>query len=269
MVNLFSIIVLGVFFGMRHATDADHVVAVTTIVARHRSNRHAAVIGAFWGLGHTFTILTVGGGIIILGWVIPARIGLSMEFSVGVMLILLGLLNLTGILQWFRRRLSRGHATPEQARIQSHNHGDYARMLAQGCAPETHSHTLEQTPLGWLDRNFGCIGFYQLLRPLFVGIVHGLAGSAAVALMVLTTIRNTKWAVVYLFDFGLGTVVGMMLMTAAIAVPFVYSGKQPSNLNSGLRIASGLISLGFGFFIVYKIGFVNGLFAADPQWTPR
>ena len=269
MVNLFSIIALGFLFGMRHATDADHVVAVTTIVARHRSSRHAAVIGAFWGLGHTLTILAVGGGIILLGWVIPARIGLSMEFSVGLMLILLGVLNLTGILQWLRQAVSPGHVSPEQIQTQTRSHGEYVHTHPHEYVRETHSHSLEQVPLGWLDRNFGRIGIYQLLRPLFVGIVHGLAGSAAVALMVLTTIRNTKWAVVYLIDFGIGTMVGMMLMTVAIAVPFAYSGKQSSQLNWGLRIASGLISLGFGFFIVYKIGFVNGLFSGDPQWSPR
>src|SRR6202167_828669 len=100
MIGLFSIIALGFFLGMRHATDPDHVIAVTTIVARYRKIGHAALIGAFWGVGHTLTILMVGSGIILFGWVIPARIGLSMEFSVRMMLILLGVLNLTGMLQW-------------------------------------------------------------------------------------------------------------------------------------------------------------------------
>src|SRR6202050_1574533 len=100
MISLFSIVALGFFLGMRHATDPDHVIAVTTIVSRYRKISHAALIGAFWGVGHTLTILLVGSGIILFGWVIPARIGLSMEFSVGLMLILLGILNLTGILNW-------------------------------------------------------------------------------------------------------------------------------------------------------------------------
>src|ERR1700675_833109 len=100
MIGLLSIIALGFFLGMRHATDPDHVIAVTTIVSRYRKISHAALIGAFWGVGHTVTILLVGGGIILFGWVIPARIGLSMEFSVGLMLIFLGILNLTGMLQW-------------------------------------------------------------------------------------------------------------------------------------------------------------------------
>ena len=83
MTSLLAILALGFFLGMRHATDPDHVIAISTIVARQRSARSAAVIGAVWGLGHTLTIMVVGGGIILLGWVIPARVGLSLELSVG------------------------------------------------------------------------------------------------------------------------------------------------------------------------------------------
>ena len=106
MISLFSIVALGFFLGMRHATDPDHVIAVTTIVSRYRKVSHAAVIGALWGVGHTLTILLVGSGIILFGWVIPARIGLSMEFSVGLMLMLLGVLSLTGMLQWITNTFS-------------------------------------------------------------------------------------------------------------------------------------------------------------------
>jgi ABC-type nickel/cobalt efflux system permease component RcnA len=96
MFTLLSSIVLGFFLGMCHATDPDHVIAVTTIVSRQRSIRHAALIGALCGLGHTITILAVGSAIILFGLVIPARLGLTMELSVGLMLILLGILNLSG-----------------------------------------------------------------------------------------------------------------------------------------------------------------------------
>src|SRR6201999_4384187 len=91
--------VLGLILGMRHSTDADHVVAISTIVTKQRSIRNAAFIGSVWGIGHTITIFIVGSLIILCGVEIPARVGLSMEFSVAIMLVLLGVLNLTGIMQ--------------------------------------------------------------------------------------------------------------------------------------------------------------------------
>jgi High-affinity nickel-transport protein len=275
VVNLLSVIALGFFLGMRHATDPDHVIAVTTIVARHRSIKHAALIGGLWGVGHTLTILAVGGAIILLGWVIPARVGLSMEFSVGLMLILLGIMNLTGIMQWINSNFAAATlamgppAAHADLHSHSHSHGDYIHTHAHTHNPEDHPHDAERTPLNWLDRHFSGIGLYQLARPLVVGLVHGLAGSAAVALLVLTTIRDPWWATAYLAIFGVGTIAGMMLITAAIGVPFAYAGKMSLRMNWGIRVASGLISLGFGLFLAYQIGFVGGLFTGHPQWTPR
>ena len=94
MTSLLAVTVLGFFLGMRHAADPDHVIAVTTIVSRHGSPARAAVVGLLWGVGHTLTILVVGAGIVLVGWVIPPRVGLSLELSVGVMLTVLGILNL-------------------------------------------------------------------------------------------------------------------------------------------------------------------------------
>jgi high-affinity nickel-transport protein len=254
MISLFSIVALGFLLGMRHATDPDHVIAVTTIVARHRSTRQGAVIGAIWGIGHTLTILCVGSGILLLNWVIPPRLGLSMELSVGVMLIVLGVWNLSAIAPWFRQGPTGSfHSHP-------HAHGDYVHIHPHNDVSETHSHMPAGTPLDRLDRAFGRLGFYQILRPLIVGIVHGLAGSAAVALLVVATIQNVKWAILYLLVFGLGTVVGMILVTVAIAIPFAYT-KGSSGWHRGLGFASGLISLGFGLFIVYQIGVADGLFS--------
>jgi high-affinity nickel-transport protein len=253
MILLLSIIALGFFSGMRHATDADHVVAVTTIVSRERSIRSAALIGILWGLGHTITIFLVGSLIILFGIVIPPRLGLTMELSVGLMLILLGILNLSGLMRWIAENFGGGRSA------HSHTHGDLA-----------HTHTGENiASLGWMDRVFGRLSLYQLLRPLAVGIVHGLAGSAAIALLVLTTIRVPLWAMVYLLVFGLGTVAGMMLITAAIAVPFTVSEKRFARMNHFLATASGVISLVFGLLIVYEMGFVHGLFTQHPNWTPR
>jgi high-affinity nickel-transport protein len=262
--DLLAVLALGFFLGMRHATDPDHVIAVTTIVARQRTTKSAALIGAVWGVGHTLTILLVGGGVILFRWVIPDRIGLSMELAVGIMLIVLGVANLREFLGLARQAAD---AAPAQVHSHAHSHGDYIHTHPHGHQPEAHPHRTDQTPIGWLDRHFGSLGLYQIVRPLVVGIVHGLAGSAAVALLVLAAIGNPKWSILYLLIFGVGTIVGMMVITAAIAVPFALS-PQRSRFTGRLRLASGLISVAFGCFIVYQIGIVHGLFTANPQWTP-
>lgn len=213
---LLSVNVLGFLLGMRHATDPDHVVAVTTIVSQQRSLARAARTGILWGVGHTATILLVGGAIIVLKVqmsAIPPRLGLSLEFAVAVMLVVLGLLTLAG--------------------------GD-------GRVADSTS------------------------RPLTVGFVHGLAGSAAVAtLPQVALIPSPMWALAYLAVFGLGTIAGMLLVTASIAVPSLLAVHRFRGLNRTLRIASGIASVAFGLFLAHRIGFVNGLFAAAPAWTPQ
>jgi sulfite exporter TauE/SafE len=228
-ISLLAVCALGFFLGMRHATDPDHVIAVTTIVSRRRTPAGAALIGALWGVGHTVTITLVGAGIILLGWVIPPRLGLTLELSVGVMLILLGLMNLTG-------------------------------------APQR---ITKQAPLARLDLRLGGLGLYQVARPLVVGVVHGLAGSAAVALLVLTAIGNTAWSILYLLVFGFGTIAGMMLITAGISWPLVYAGTRFARLPHRLRVESGLLSLVVGLALAYRVGVVDGLFGDYARWTPR
>lgn len=269
MIQFLSIAGLGFFLGMRHATDADHVIAVSTIVSRERTVGAAVLIGILWGIGHTLTILVVGGAIILFSVVIPPRIGLTLEFSVALMLILLGALNLTGIMRWITDTFAGGSGREGEIHSHPHTHGDYVHSHPHGHGPTGHGHAEEETPQAWLDRTFGRLGLYQLLRPLVVGIVHGLAGSAAVALLVLTTIRNPMWALAYLVVFGVGTIAGMVLITAAIALPFAYTVKRFAQVNRSLAVASGLLSLGFGLFLVYQIGFVDGLFTGHPRWTPE
>jgi ABC-type nickel/cobalt efflux system permease component RcnA len=268
MTSFFAIMALGLFLGMRHATDPDHVIAVSTIVSRQRTALGAAAIGAAWGVGHTLTILAVGGGIIVFGWVIPPRLGLSAELGVGVMLIALGVVNLVGVM----RRIDVSATTDADvppAHAHAHGHGDYVHTHAHGHAPESHPHAANETPLGWLDRHLGSLGAYQLVRPLMVGVVHGLAGSAALALLVLTTIRTPGWGVIYLLVFGLGTILGMMLMTAAIALPFRYAASRFTRVSHGMRLASGIVSVAFGLFIAYRIGVVDGLLTGDESWIGR
>jgi ABC-type uncharacterized transport system, permease component len=254
---------------MRHATDPDHVIAVSTIVARYRQPRHAALIGIAWGIGHTLTILAVGGGIILLGWVIPARVGLSLEFSVGVMLMVLGALTLKGLLHRVAEGVAQTRDDDGVTHSHPHRHGDYIHSHQHHHQPDTHPHTAEATPLARLDGWLGGMRGYQLARPLVVGLVHGLAGSAAVALLVLAAIGNSWWAVVYLLVFGLGTVVGMMLVTAVVGVavrvrrraagwlatgPAGGLGRDQPRLRAGARVSHG--------------GDQRAV-RTNPTWTPR
>jgi high-affinity nickel permease len=268
MIGVLSITAVGFFLGMRHATDPDHVIAVSTIVSRQPKLARAALIGAFWGLGHTVTIFVVGAAIILFNLTIPARVGLSMELSVGIMLIVLGIVN---VVSFFRSLPSppldepagnAGHSHP-------HSHGDYIHNHPHRHDPEIHPHAADKTPLAMLDRALGRSGWYQHLRPLAVGIVHGLAGSAAVALLVLATIRNTQWAITYLLVFGVGTIAGMMVITMSLASAIKVVGARSHRVSRRLAVASGFLSLAFGCVVVYQVGFVNGLFTSNPLWTPK
>jgi ABC-type nickel/cobalt efflux system permease component RcnA len=251
-----SILALGFFLGMRHATDSDHVIAVTTIVSRQRDLGSAALTGVFWGIGHSITLLVVGGAIILFGLVIPQRLGMGLEFCVALMLILLGWLNLRA----FRRSVDSVASPGQPLHEHVHQHGDYVHTHPHGHSPEKHGHSEREVPTARLDRQFGRSHFYRMLRPVIVGIVHGLAGSAAIALLVLPIIRDSTWAMIYLLIFGAGTIAGMMLITVAIAAPVTYSANRFRAFNRYAGAAAGALSLIFGLFLVYQIGFVDGLF---------
>lgn len=262
LVPFATVVLLGLFLGMRHSTDADHVVAVSTIVSRQGSVKSSATIGLLWGLGHTLTIFFVGSAIIIFGVVIPPRLGLSMEFCVALMLILLGVLNLTGMMSWVTDRL-----TPAKHRV-----GASSQMRESSPHTETTGRKKAKVFVRvkfLINKTVGRMGLYQTMRPLVVGLVHGLAGSAAVALLVLSTIKSPLWSTAYLLVFGFGTMAGMMLMTAAISVPVIYAGNKFFKMTQHLTFVSGLASVAFGMFLVYQIGFVHGLFTAHVNWIPQ
>jgi high-affinity nickel-transport protein len=212
MLSALGLAFFGLLLGIRHAVDPDHVVAVTAIATGERSVRRATRIGVMWGVGHTVTILAVGGAIIVFRIVIPPRLGLAFEFFVGLVLIVLGLANL----------LSRSQDAPKR-----------------GSA-----------------------------RPLVVGMVHGLAGSAAVALLALAAVRDPRWALAYLVLFGVGTIVGMMVVTTAIAVPATLAAGRMGSIRRYLVLASGAASVIFGVLIALELA-GKGLFSSTPVWTPR
>jgi hypothetical protein len=216
-----SVLWLGLLLGIRHAFDTDHVVAVTTIVSQQRKLTFAAMIGAIWGLGHTFTIALIGSLIIYLKIQIAPHVGLSMEFAVGVMIVILGIVSL--------------------------------RSFWKG---NTHKHREQE------------VTRKTYIKPLIVGLVHGMAGSAAVALLVLQTITDTKLSILYLFIFGLGTVVGMMGATLVIGLPYVFT-RGFGVLHRSLGLATSIFGIGFGLLLMYELGIGNGLFTDHPVWTPE
>jgi high-affinity nickel-transport protein len=181
-----------------------------------------------------------------------------MELAVALMLIFLGIRNLVGLFLPTRRdRVHKAH---------NHAHGDGILFHHHSQSDDFDS---EDDRLGFLDCWFQRFRVYQMVRPLAIGIVHGLAGSAAVALLVLGTIPNARWAIAYLAVFGIGTVLGMMLITLTISSTFSYGQRHFAQIGRHFGLAAGGISLAFGAFIFYQIGFVNGLFTANATWIPR
>jgi ABC-type nickel/cobalt efflux system permease component RcnA len=269
MIAVLSLILLGFFLGMRHATDPDHVIAVSTIVTRQPRISAALLIGGLWGVGHTLTIVVVGGAIVLFTIVIPPRLGLTMEMAVALMLIVLGMWNLTGFVQQIRGIRPLGGDGTNGLHVSLHGHGDYDHSHPSECDSAQHVHREDETSVAWLDRRVTGLGVYQALRPLVIGLVHGLAGSAAVALLVLALIGNPWWAMAYLVLFGIGTIAGMMLITTAIGALLTYASRRSSRIERHLRVASGLLSLGFGLFLVYQIGVVDGLITGELGAMPQ
>jgi ABC-type nickel/cobalt efflux system permease component RcnA len=241
----------GLVWGLRHAIEADHVAAVSAIVARERTVRGAALIGAAWGMGHTLTLLLLGGAIVAFGLVVPPRIALSLELGVGLMLIGLGAWNFVS-----RKRArggergaaaASGDATSLHEEHGAHAHGAHAHDHEHDAAHDT--------------RGRGALATVRrALRPLVVGSMHGLAGSAAAALLVVATVRSTSWGLAYLFVFGVGTMLGMTLLTAALALPLGSALRRFRGAETWVRIGSGAVSCAIGAFVVYQIGFRDGLF---------
>src|ERR1700722_12406966 len=275
-----GIALLGLLLGMRHATDPDHVIAITTILSREHRIGAAARIGVIWGLGHTLTVLMVGAAIIAFKIAIPTRLGLAMEFGVAVVLILLGVGAASSIVRRITRHVggdsicdsdslamhshphTHSSATHTHPHIHLESHDHHLHTDPAACSLHKEFNPLDDMPLSFAARR-------PLLRSFSVGLIHGLAGSAAIALLVLTAIPQPLWATLYLAVFCLGTIIGMGLITTAIAAPFMMASRQVSWFHQGFVTSAGLISLGFGMFLVYQIGVVDRLFSSAPIWIPH
>ena len=231
--KIVTMLALGFLLGIEHAFDADHVVAVSTLVTKNRNLKKSSFLGIFWGIGHTTTLLAVGLAILTLKLTIPSKLALSMEFVVGAMLVLLGVMVLKEVI------IKRIH-------IHSHSHGEGSHL-------HLHAHQEQKTH-----------AHQHLIKPefrsLLVGMVHGLAGSAALILLVLTTAPSISSGLFYIFTFGIGSITGMMLISTLISLPFIVTAKKFDNLNEKIRIGAGLVSVGLGIVIMLNIGIGKGLF---------
>lgn len=221
---------LGFVLGLRHALDPDHLVAVSTIVSEHKSIKRSSLVGTFWGLGHTASLLGIGIVILLLRASIPAHFEPWMEAPVAAMLIVLGVSATWRVL---RERGWQVHTHP-------HSHADGA--------PHTHVHLHAHEQHDHKHRLFR-----MGRKPFLVGLVHGIAGSAALTLAVLTTIPSVALGLLYITVFGIGSVGGMLLMSAMIGLPFAVTARRFSVVNGGIRLFAGVFSILFGLLLAWNL----------------
>jgi ABC-type nickel/cobalt efflux system permease component RcnA len=216
--------------GLRHALDPDHLVAVSTIVSEHKSIKRSSLIGTFWGLGHTASLLGIGIVILLLRASIPAHFEPWMEAPVAAMLIVLGV---SATWRAFRER-------GWQVHTHTHSHEDRA--------PHTHVHLHAHEQHDHKHRLFR-----MGRKPFLVGLVHGVAGSAALTLAVLTTIPSVALGLLYITVFGIGSIGGMLLMSAMIGLPFAVTARRFSVVNGGIRLFAGVFSVLFGLMLAWNL----------------
>ncbi len=227
-VTILTTMSFGFLLGVKHALDADHIVAVTTIVSRSRSLFRSALVGLSWGIGHTLTLFAVGFGVLVFKLTIPDRLVLSMEFIVGVILVLLGI-------PLIRQLVGRTHA-------HWHRHGDKHHL---------HSHSHDKAP----DHDHR-----HIRRPLLIGMVHGLAGSGALTVLLLSTMSSVGQGLFFLLLFGIGSILGMLLFSGLIGLPFRLTSGLSLRLNLWVQGVAGLISILLGLSIMWQAGFIGSLF---------
>lgn len=233
---------LGLIFGLKHATEVDHVVAVSNIVSQNRNLWRSALVGALWGAGHTASLLVTGVIVLSLGVAIPDSITSWLEFGVALMILGLGASGLWRALQKGREVHLHKHSHDGVAHVHVHFHEEPTRH-GHG-QPSTHTHAISS------------IG----IKPFLVGTMHGLAGSGAVTLLVLTQIESVWLGLLYLAIFGLGSIVGMLVMSGLIGLPFALSSRNLSGLHHRLQAVVAGLSIAFGLWYAYQTGIVSGLF---------
>jgi nickel/cobalt exporter len=243
----FAVLGLGLVFGLKHATEVDHVVAVSTIVSEHRSIWRAAIVGGLWGAGHTASLVVVGVFVLTLRIAIPERVAGWLEFGVALMIIALGV---NAFARALRGRTDahvhrHKHDSIEHAHIHFHEEDAAHVEDTAGHVEEVAVHTHGVTRIGF--------------KPVLVGAMHGLAGSAALTLLVLAQINSVVLGLLYLAVFGAGSILGMMLMSGLVGLPFVLGSRRLGGIGYGLQIVVGALSIAFGLWYAYVTGISNGL----------
>ena len=221
---------LGFWLGIRHALDADHLVAVSTIVSEHKSLLRSSIIGTFWGLGHTASLLGVGLFVILLRISVSESVAPYMEIPVAIMLIALGI---NAVWQAWRERSISLHA---------HEHAHEGQDEHKHLHLHTHKEHDHRHYVLRLGR-----------KPFLVGLVHGFAGSAVLMLAVLTTMPTVALGLIYIAVFGLGSVGGMLLMSVLISLPFLATARKFSSINTTIRLLAGIFSVAFGLLLAWEL----------------
>jgi ABC-type nickel/cobalt efflux system permease component RcnA len=240
-VGALGLLALGLVYGLKHATEIDHIVAVSTIVSEHKKLGRAAIVGGLWGAGHTASLVVVGAIVLGLRVAIPERIAGWLEFGVALMIIALGVAA-------FRRGL-RARA---DVHVHRHDHDDDEHSHLHFHDPHSaHTHSSTRFHSHVITK----VG----LKPGLVGAMHGLAGSGALTLLVLTQINSPLLGLSYLAVFGVGSIIGMLLMSALVGLPFVFSSRKLGGIHYGLQALAGIASIGFGIWYAYETGLASGL----------
>src|SRR5438093_2934259 len=222
---------LGLFLGLKHATDADHIVAVTTFVSESRSLWRSCGIGIFWGIGHTLSLALAGFVVIVFKVSIPGWLETRLEFIVALMLMALGA---RVLIRTLRGKIELHDHTHKHSGTIWHSHWH----VHAGGEPHEHNHA------GWTHLG---------LRPMLVGMVHGAAGSAALMLLVLSTIRSPLESFVYILVFGLGSVLGMLLISCLLALPLHWAKGRVAASYKPIQLTAGLFSCLFGLYLGLEI----------------
>jgi high-affinity nickel permease len=243
---------LGFILGLRHALDADHLIAVSTIVSERKGLCSSSIVGALWGIGHTLALLAVGILVIVMQIKIPERVALAMEFGVAAMLVILGVNVLV--------KLSRGdtlhtHVHEHDGHLHVHPHTHPHRALHHHTSDALHHHTSKQTLLQRMLRHA-----HEGKRSILIGLIHGMAGSGGLMLIVLATISSTGAALAYIAIFGVGSIGGMVVMSTLLGLPFTATAHTFRTWNRVVRGVAGIASIAFGIFLGWQVGFVEGLF---------